>query len=81
MGDPKDWFGKRYENGETYWNVIGYIDRPALLLQDPITGETNTVVIGCPNHDAMKEISDAMVIVRLEARIRPKDDFEKAIGL
>ena len=42
----KPWSNKRYENpgGKGYLRVIGYIDKPALLLKNPITGEALTLM-------------------------------------
>ena len=65
----KDYIGKCYANGNSYLRVTGYIDRPALLLRDPITGEQQTVVIGCRNHDEMEEISEIAALNTIEAYI------------
>lgn len=61
------WKNKRYEASEGYWRVIGYIDRPALLLKNPITGEQYTEVIDCPNHLERKEVTKGEALAILEA--------------
>lgn len=53
-----DYIGKRYTASDGYYAVIGYIDKPAILLKNPLTKKQMTVVIGCPNHLKMTEISD-----------------------
>ena len=76
MGYPKEaekHLGDKYKNGETYYKVVGYIDRPAICLADPITGETKTVVIGCWNHTEMEKITDSEAVQILEEHFR-KDD-------
>jgi len=53
-----DWKDKRYAHKNGYMKVIAYIDRPALILMNPMTGEKETVVIGCLNHEGMREVSE-----------------------
>lgn len=67
--DPKDYIGKRYKSGDGYMTVIGYIDRPAIILMDPVTREQSTVVIGCPNHECMEEVSDSEALTMLESEV------------
>jgi hypothetical protein len=53
-----DYLGKRYEAECGYKLVIGVITEPAITLRNPITGETETVVVGSLTHEGMTEISD-----------------------
>ena len=63
------WKNKRYESGTEngYWRVIGYIDRPALILQNPITGQQYTEVIDSHNHLERKELTKGEALEILEA--------------
>jgi hypothetical protein len=70
MNDPKEYLGKCYAVPDGYLRVIGYIDRPALLLQNPVTGRTETVVIGCQNHQHMQEVEPARALEIAEAALR-----------
>jgi len=63
---PEHYIGKRYEATDGYYAVIGFINEPAILLKNPITGDNLTVVIGCNNHLEMKEISDENALAAIE---------------
>lgn len=63
---PTDYIGKRYAASDGYYAVIGYIDSPAILLKNPITGNSMTVVIGCEIHREMTEISNKDAIEMVE---------------
>lgn len=69
---PEDYLTQRYEDesGEGYFAVIGYIDQPAILLRNPITGEKKTVVIGCAIHGSMRQISPEDALFLAEDRLR-----------
>ena len=69
---PTDYIGKRYAASDGYYAVIGYIDQPAILLKNPITGEDMTVVIGCMNHQEMTEISAEDAIKIAEGHLYSK---------
>lgn len=72
----KEWLGQRYEDTKGYKVVIGYIDQPAIILRNPITGSTETVVIGCRHHHDMREISadDAISIAENHLLTAPTPD-------
>jgi hypothetical protein len=55
MPEDNGYLGKRYRNGDSYLEVVGYIDRPAIILRDDVTGEQRTVVIGSALHQDMEE--------------------------
>jgi len=61
------WKNKRYAAPDGYWCVIGFIDRPALILKNPITGKQYTEVIDCPNHQERKELTKGEALEILEA--------------
>lgn len=52
------WKDKRYAHHHGYLKVCGYIDKPALILINPMTGQKETVIIDCPNHKEMREITE-----------------------
>ena len=63
---PESYLGKRYSTLDGYYTVIGYIDKPAIIMKNPITGESRTIVIDCNNHLEMDEISNEEALVTLE---------------
>ena len=69
MPTPEDLLKKLYRNGDTYYRVNGYIDRPALVLLDPITKKQMTVVIGSRQHQDMKEISPEEALLISERQL------------
>ncbi|WP_010137618.1 hypothetical protein [Oceanicola sp. S124] len=69
MTSPEDHLQKLYRNGDTYYRVIGYIDRPALHLEDPITGKRAVVVIDSPQHRDMKEIEAGEALLISERQL------------
>lgn len=69
MQDPEIYMGKRYAALNGYWSVIGYINKPAIVLRNPVTGEKETVVIGSPNHNDLTEISDGEALNMLENHV------------
>lgn len=72
MSNPSDYLDKKYKNGDSYYAVIGYIDKPALILKDPITGDSTTVVIDCHNHQDMIELTPEQALERLEGHCLTK---------
>lgn len=59
MSKQDEYLGKRYrKDGGGYWAVVGYIDNPAVVLRDPLTGEARVVVIGSGQYRDMNEIPD-----------------------
>lgn len=73
MPSPDDFLGKRYRVGSGYMHVIGVITDPAMLLRDPVSGDTMTVVIGCHSHTEMEEISEADALTIAELALLDRD--------
>ena len=65
----EDHLGKRYEAIEGYFVAVGLITSPAIILHNPITGERQTVVIGCQNHKEMIELSEKDALQNLEHHV------------
>ena len=65
----REYLGRNYQNGETYFTVTGVVTSPALILKDPITGERKTVVIDSRQFADMPEITDGRVISILETEL------------
>jgi len=58
MADPDKILRKRFKNGDSYMQVVGYIDRPAVVLRDVKTGEKSTIVVWSSLYNALEEIRD-----------------------
>ena len=57
MTKADEYLGKRYRNdGGSYWKVVGYIDKPAVVMRDPLTGQAQAVVINSGQFSDMVEM-------------------------
>lgn len=46
------------QSGE-YWREIGWITRPATILVNMRTGQQHVEVIGCPNAERFRQVTEA----------------------
>jgi hypothetical protein len=70
----KDEMSKRYKTKDGYMQVIGYIDKPAIILKDHVTGHQKVIVVGSMVHQSLEEISDADALNFLEAKVQKYDE-------